>query len=131
MGSCINTELVIQSIAMAVERKRSRPRLTHCFDWGKQYCSRDHEKLLSQFYMKVSMSRKGNGFRPASDTYLVQPMNGNTTERAARHEEYWCPILTSRVSIFLSLRNHEVLRAAIENLIFDKNLYQKIADWPK
>ena len=52
--------LISQSLFRAVEAKRPAKGLTHHSDPGTQYCSYEYRSLLEQFYMKVSMSRKGN-----------------------------------------------------------------------
>ena len=53
-------DLVIQALFRAVVAKRPGKGLIHHSDRGSQYCSLAYQKLLSQFGMQVSMSRKGN-----------------------------------------------------------------------
>jgi putative transposase len=50
----------MQSLFRAVSAKRPEPGLIHHSDRGSQYCSHDYGKILNQFGMKTSMSRKGN-----------------------------------------------------------------------
>ena len=40
--------------------------MIHHSDRGSQYCSREYQRLLRQFGMRVSMSRKGNGYNNAT-----------------------------------------------------------------
>ncbi len=60
LGSRITTELVAQSLFRAVAARRPARGLIHHSDRGSQYCSPHYQKLLGQFGMKASMSRKGN-----------------------------------------------------------------------
>jgi len=58
--SKITKDLVIQSLFRAVSAKRPEPGLIHHSDRGSHYCSHEYGKILNQFGMKTSMSRKGN-----------------------------------------------------------------------
>jgi len=60
MGERMTKNLVSQSLFRAVAAKRPDPGLIHHSDRGSQYCSKKYRKLLDQFKMTVSMSRKGN-----------------------------------------------------------------------
>jgi putative transposase len=60
LGSRITKELVERSLIRAVTAKRPPEGLIHHSDRGSQYCSPHYQKLLAQFGMKPSMSRKGN-----------------------------------------------------------------------
>jgi putative transposase len=60
LGSRITTELVTRSLFRAVKTRRPPQGLIHHSDRGSQYCSPHYRKLLEQFGMKASMSRKGN-----------------------------------------------------------------------
>ena len=52
--------LVMTALFRAVAAKRPPPGLIHHSDRGSQYCAQDYRKLLMQFGMQSSMSRKGN-----------------------------------------------------------------------
>lgn len=60
MNSRMTKNLVIQSLFRAVSAKRPLAGLIHHSDRGSQYCSHEYRKLLDQFGMRASMSRKGN-----------------------------------------------------------------------
>ena len=60
MGERMTRNLVRQSLFRAVATKRPGKDLLHHSDRGSQYCSAEYRKLLEQFGMKESMSRKGN-----------------------------------------------------------------------
>ena len=59
-GSRITKEIVIQSLLMAIKRRQPEGGLIHHSDRGSQYCSSEYMKMLKQFGMIPSMSRKGN-----------------------------------------------------------------------
>lgn len=60
MGKRMTKNLVSQSLFRAVAAKRPMQGLIHHSDRGSQYCATEYRKLLEQFKMRASMSRKGN-----------------------------------------------------------------------
>jgi putative transposase len=60
MSERMTKNLVIQALFRAASAKRPAPGLLHHCDRGSQYCAHDYQKLLKQFGMTSSMSRKGN-----------------------------------------------------------------------
>ena len=60
MAKRMTQELTAQALFRAVHQKRPAPGLIHHSDRGSQYCAYDYQKLLTQFGMKASMSRRGN-----------------------------------------------------------------------
>jgi len=59
-GSRITKEITTQSLLMAIKRRQPEGGLIHHSDRGSQYCSSEYMKMLKQFGMIPSMSRKGN-----------------------------------------------------------------------
>ena len=53
-------DLSMQSLFRAESAKKPEPGVIHHSDRGSQYCSHEYGKILNQFGMKTSMSRKGN-----------------------------------------------------------------------
>ncbi len=60
METRMTRELVINALRMAYFRRKPQPGVMHHSDRGSQYCSDDYQKLLREYGMLVSMSRKGN-----------------------------------------------------------------------
>jgi transposase InsO family protein len=60
MGPRMTKNLVSQSLFRAVATKGPVPGLIHHSDRGGQYCSHEYRRLLDQFHMRASMSRKGD-----------------------------------------------------------------------
>jgi putative transposase len=50
----------MQSLFRVVWAKRPEPGVIHYSDRGSQYCSYEYGKMLNQFGMKTSMSRKSS-----------------------------------------------------------------------
>ncbi len=60
MGQRMTRTLVMDALRMAWFRRRPAPGLIFHSDPGSQYASNDYRKLLRDFKMESSMSRKGN-----------------------------------------------------------------------
>ena len=60
MDSHMKAELVGRALFMAVKAQKPPPGLIAHSDQGSQYASADYRRLLTQFGMVQSMSRKGN-----------------------------------------------------------------------
>ena len=60
MAPHMTKHLINQSLFRAVAAKRPAAGLLHHSDRGSQYCALEFRKLLKQFRMRASMSRKGN-----------------------------------------------------------------------
>lgn len=59
MNERMTQSLVAQALFRAVANKRPAKGLVLHSDRGSQYCAHDYQKLLRQFGMTASMSRKG------------------------------------------------------------------------
>jgi len=84
IGNRITGRLVSQSLFRAVAAKRPGNGLVHHSDRGSQYCSYDYSKLLKQFGMKVSMSRKGNCY----DNAPMESFWGTLKSELVHHRRY-------------------------------------------
>ena len=60
MSKRMTTPLVMQGLFRAVVAKRPENGLLHHSDRSSQYCAHAYQKLLRQFVMQASMSRKEN-----------------------------------------------------------------------
>ena len=84
LGSRITTELVSQSLLRSVATRRPPGGLIHHSDRGSQYCSLPYQKLLNQFGMKASMSRKGNCY----DNAPMESFWGTLKSELIHHRRY-------------------------------------------
>ena len=84
MGERMTQELVSQALFRAVQHKRPATGLIHHSDRGSQYCSAAYQKLLSQFGMRPSMSRKGNCY----DNAPMESFWGSLKNEWVHHHRY-------------------------------------------
>ena len=84
MGNRMTRQLVSQSLFRAVAAKRPGPGLIHHSDRGIQYCSYDFSKLIEQFGMRASMSRKGNCY----DNAPMESFWGTLKSELVHHRRY-------------------------------------------
>ena len=84
MGPRMTKNLIIQSLFKAVSAKRPGPDLIHHSDRGSQYCSREYRKMLDQFGMEASMSRKGNCY----DNAPMESFWGMLKSELTHHRRY-------------------------------------------
>jgi transposase InsO family protein len=84
MGPRITKTLVSQSLFRAVAGKRPLPGLMHHSDRGSQYCSLEYRKLLDQFHMRTSMSRKGDCY----DNAPMESFWGTLKSEHVHHRRY-------------------------------------------
>ncbi len=84
MGERLTKNLVSQSLFRAVEARRPAKGLLHHSDRGSQYCAHEYRKILDQFAMKASMSRKGNCY----DNAPMESFWGTLKQELVHHRKY-------------------------------------------
>ena len=84
MADRMTQELTGQALFRAVQRKRPMPGLIHHSDRGSQYCAHDYRKLVEQFGMKASMSRRGNCY----DNAPMESFWGSLKNELVHHCRY-------------------------------------------
>jgi putative transposase len=84
MAERMTQELTSRALFRAVQQKRPAAGLIHHSDRGSQYCAQDYRKLLGQFSMKASMSRKGNCY----DNAPMESFWGSLKNELVHHCRY-------------------------------------------
>jgi len=84
MGARMTQELTAQALWRAVRNKRPTPGLILHSDRGTQYCADDYRKLIKQFGMLASMSRKGNCY----DNAPMESFWGSLKNEMIHHQRY-------------------------------------------
>jgi putative transposase len=84
MGARMAKSLITQSLFRAVATKRPVKGLIHHSDRGSQYCAHEYRKILEQFGMKASMSRRGNCF----DNAPMESFWGTLKQELVHHRHY-------------------------------------------
>lgn len=84
MGERMTQELTIKALWKAVQHKRPVHGLIHHSDRGSQYCAHAYRRLLDQFGMQASMSRKGNCY----DNAPMESFWGSLKNELVHHQRY-------------------------------------------
>ena len=84
MAERMTKQLVMQALFRAVSTKRPAKGLIHHSDRGSQYCSHAYQKMLRQFGMQASMSRKGNCW----DNAPMESFWGSLKNELIHHQRY-------------------------------------------
>ena len=100
MAERMTQELTGQALFRAVQQKRPMPGLIHHSDRGSQYCAHDYRKLVDQFEMKASMSRRGNCY----DNAPIESFWGSLKNELVHHCRY-----ATRAEAEASIREYIVI----------------------
>lgn len=84
MGERLTQELVGRALIRAVQAKRPPRDLIHHSDRGSQYCAEGYRRMLEQFGMSASMSRKGNCY----DNAPMESFWGSLKNELVHHRRY-------------------------------------------
>src|SRR5512139_1276582 len=84
MGNRITKNLVSQSLFRAMAAKRPGSGLIHHSDRGRQYCAYEYRRLMDQFKMSASMSRKGDCY----DNAPMESFWGTLKSELVHHSRY-------------------------------------------
>lgn len=84
MGERMTQELTVKALWKAVQHKRPARGLIHHSDRGSQYCAHAYRRLLEQFGMRASMSRKGNCY----DNAPMESFWGSLKNELVHHQRY-------------------------------------------
>lgn len=84
MGERMTQELVSHALWKAVQWKRPKTGLIHHSDRGSQYCAHGYRKLLDQFGLRASMSRRGNCY----DNAPMESFWGSLKNELVHHRRY-------------------------------------------
>ena len=113
--------LVAQALFRAVSQHRPRRGLILHSDRGSQYCAHDYQRLIRQFGMRCSMSRKGNCYDNAPmesfwgtlKTELVHHRRYETREQATRE-------ITEYIEIFYNRQRRQIKIGNVAPAVFAK-----------
>ncbi|RBW68493.1 IS3 family transposase [Bacillus taeanensis] len=97
MNHTMTKELVMDALKMAYNRQKPGKGLIHHSDRGVQYASNDYQKLLKEYEMTSSMSRKGNCY----DNACIESFHGILKKELVYQTTYKTR-LEARKSIFSS-----------------------------
>ena len=126
MSNRMTRALVSQSLFRAVVSKRPTKGLIHHSDRGSQYCSLDYQKLIEQFGMTASMSRKGNCY----DNAPMESFWGTLKQELVHHRRYHTrqeaiQDITEYIEIFYNRQRTQKRLGYLSPAVFEKKFYEK------
>ncbi len=126
MSNRMNRTLVCQSLFRAVALKRPPKGLINHSDRGSQYCSLDYQKLIKQFGMKASMSRKGNCY----DNAPIESFWGTLKQELVHHRKYRTrheaiQDITEYIEIFYNRQRKQKRLGYLSPAAYEKLFYEK------
>lgn len=124
MGNRITKNLVSQSLFRAVAAKRPGPGLIHHSDRGSQYCAHEYRRLVGQFKMRASMSRKGDCYDNAPmesfwgklKSELVHHSRYQTREQAIRE-------ITEHIEVFYNRQRRQARLGYLSPAVYERQFY--------
>jgi transposase InsO family protein len=126
MGPRITKDLVSQSLFRAVETKQPESGLIHHSDQGSQYCAHEYRKILDQFGIKTSMSRKGNCYDNAPmesfwgtlKNELVHHCRYTTRQQAIRE-------ITEYIEVFYNRQRKQARLGYLSPAAYEREFYAR------
>lgn len=120
-------DLVGRAVFQAVTAKRPPPGLIHHSDRGSQYCSQDYQRLVSQFGMKASMSRRGNCYDNAPiESYWGRLKNELAHHRQCRTRSEAIQEITEYIEIFYNRYRRHSRLAYLSPAAFTQQFYTEL-----
>jgi putative transposase len=128
MGSRITKNLASQSLFKAVAAKRPGPGLIHHSDRGVQYCAHEYRRLMDQFKMRASMSKKGDCYDNAPmesfwgtlKNELVHHIRYKTREQAIRE-------ITEHIEVFYNRQRRQERLGYLSPAVYERQFYERQA----
>jgi transposase InsO family protein len=126
MGNRVTNNLVSQSLFRAVAAKRPGAGLIHHSDRGSQYCAHEYRRLVDQFKMKPSMSRKGDCYDNAPmESYwgtlkneLIHHSRYQTREQAIRE-------ITEYIEVFYNRQRRQARLGYLSPAVYERQFYAR------
>lgn len=126
MGERITKNLVSESLFRAVAAKRPDKGLIHHSDRGSQYCSGRYRKILDQFGMTASMSRKGNCY----DNAPMESFWGTLKQELVHHSKYKTrqeamQEISEYIEVFYNRQRRQARLEYLSPVAYEKKFYEK------
>ena len=126
MGNRITKNLVTQSLFKAVSAKRPRSGLIHHSDRGSQYCAHEYRRLVDQFKMRVSMSRKGDCY----DNAPMESFWGTLKNELIHHRRYKTRDqaireITEYIEVFYNRQRRQARLGYLSPALYERQFYAR------
>jgi len=125
MGPRMTKNLVSQALFRAVAAKGPVPGLIHHSDRGSQYCSHEYRKLLDQFHMRASMSRKGDCY----DNAPMESFWGTLKNELVHHRRYGTRReaireISEYIEIFYNRQRRQARLGYLSPVAYERQFYE-------
>jgi putative transposase len=126
MSSRITKNLVSQSLFKAVATKRPGPGLVHHSDRGSQYCAHEYRRLVDQFKMRASMSRKGDCY----DNAPMESFWGKLKDELVYHSRYKTRQqaireITEHIEVFYNRQRRQKRLGYLSPAVYERQFYAR------
>jgi len=126
MSERMTKNLVSQSLFRGVAAKRPPRGLIHHSDRGSQYCAHEYRKLLDQFGMVASMSRRGNCY----DNAPMESFWGLLKNELVHHRRFKTRAdaiqsITEYIEIFYRRQRKQARLGYLSPAAFERQFYEK------
>jgi transposase InsO family protein len=126
MGNRITKNLVSQSLFRAVAAKRPGPGLIHHSDRGSQYCAHEYRRLVDQFKMKASMSKKGDCY----DNAPMESFWGTLKNELVHHSRYktreqGIREITEYIEVFYNRQRRQARLGYLSPAVYERQFYAR------
>ena len=124
MGVRMTKALVMQSLFRAVAATRAAKGLIHHSDRGSQYRAPAYRKLLEQFGMTASMSRKGNCY----DNAPMESFWGTLKQELVHHRRYRSrqeaiQEITEYIEVFYNRQRRQARLGYLSPIVYEQRFY--------
>jgi putative transposase len=124
MGERLTRNLVGQSLFRAVAAKRPDKGLIHHSDRGSQYCSREYRNLLERFWLKASMSGRGNCY----DNAPMESFWGMLKQELVHHRRYRTRLeamqdITEYIEVFYNRQRLQAKLGFMSPMTYEQRYY--------
>ena len=126
MGNRITKNLVSQSLFKAVAAKRPAAGLIHHSDRGRQYCAHEYRKLMDQFKMIPSMSRKGDCYDNAPmESFWGTLKNELIHHRRYKTREQAILEITEYIEVFYNRQRRQARLGYLSPAVYERQFYAR------
>jgi transposase InsO family protein len=126
MSSRITKNLVSQSLFKGVAAKRPGAGLIHHSDRGRQYCAHEYRRLMDQFKMRASMSRKGDCY----DNAPMESFWGTLKNELIHHRRYKTRAeaireITEYIEVFYNRQRRQARLGYLSPAVYERQFYAR------
>lgn len=126
MSHRMTKNLVSQSLFRGVAAKRPPRGLVHHSDRGSQYCAAEYGKLLNQFGMVASMSRRGNCYDNAPmESFWGLLKTELVHHRCFRTRAEAIQAITEYIEVFYRRQRKQAKLGYLSPVAFERQFYEK------